>query len=119
MGLVNLAWPLAVALVGVQVVLAVIAFVALCLPLSNVFARRVQRKRVHLLWIGAGASVWPLVYFGQLAAELGVASYVAHLGTSFVWLVVQVLLFYAEDRRAAAASAQRFDSRLRGQGELR
>ena len=111
-------WPLAVALVGVQVVIAILSFVVLCLPLSNTFARRTRRKRVLLLWVGAMSAIMPLVYFGQLAAVRGFADYAWPLGTSLLYLVMQVVLYYLEDRRSDSAYTGP-DSRLRSGRDLR
>jgi hypothetical protein len=105
-------WPIALALLGAQGLLAAFSAVVLCMPLTNAFARRMHRKRGLLLALGTMAAVVPLLYFGLHSVDRGYGEFFArYMGASLAAVLFQVLLYSAEDRRVGPASRGP-DSRL-------
>jgi hypothetical protein len=100
----GISWPLAIASVGVQAALVGLAFIGFFLPLTVRFARRVHRKRAVFLWVGAMASIVPLMYFGQAAAASGLRDWGPYLGLTVFLVLMQVLLYLLEDQRSGPSS---------------
>ena len=105
-----LMWYLSLGMLGVQMLIAVLALVALYLPLTVRFARRVHRRRAAVLFLALVAALFPLFYFITHVGGGPKLYYLKYLVASLALPVVQVVLWYLEDKRRIP---QNMETRLR------